>query len=148
MTRSPKLKFDFLFWQKYLAQSDIFIFLQKYYSRQIYSYDFCILKPNNLKVIHDLCYQCLIQTLSKTIFFSSMEGVPPTDQAHDDLMLEKIGGIIVYLPANQEFSHGPCVGMCSEPGLVHCANQSLTKLTKGFVCCKTSCMQKVLLLSE
>jgi len=35
------------------------------------------------------------------IFFSNMEGVPPSDQAHGDLMLEKIGGIIVYLPANQ-----------------------------------------------
>jgi len=30
---------------------------------------------NNLKVIHDLYSQCLTQILSKTTFFSSMEGV-------------------------------------------------------------------------
>ena len=48
----------------------------KVFLRQIYSYGFCILKLKNLKVIHDLYSQCLTQTLSKTIFFSSMEGVP------------------------------------------------------------------------
>ena len=47
----------------------------KVFSRQIYSYGFCILKLNNLKVIHDLYFQCLTQILSKTTFFSSMDGV-------------------------------------------------------------------------
>jgi len=41
-TRSPKLNFDFLFLEKYLSQSYIFILLWKYFSRQIYSYGFCI----------------------------------------------------------------------------------------------------------
>ena len=40
--RSPKLNFDFLFLEKYLSQSYIFILLWKYFSRQIYSYGFCI----------------------------------------------------------------------------------------------------------
>ena len=53
----------------------MFILLGKYFPRQIYSYDFCILKLNNLKVIHDLYFQCLTQTLSKTTFFSGMEGI-------------------------------------------------------------------------
>jgi len=41
-TRSPKLNFDFLFLEKYLSQSYIFILLWKYFSIQIYSYGFCI----------------------------------------------------------------------------------------------------------
>jgi len=41
-TRSPKLNFDFLFLEKYLSQSYIFILLWKYFSKQIYSYGFCI----------------------------------------------------------------------------------------------------------
>ena len=36
---------------------------------------FVFLKLNNLKVIHDLYFQCLTQILSKTTFFSSMDGV-------------------------------------------------------------------------
>jgi len=40
--RSPKLNFDFLFLEKYLSQSYIFILLWKYFSIQIYSYGFCI----------------------------------------------------------------------------------------------------------
>ena len=31
-----------------------------------------ILKLNKIKIIHDLYFQCLTQTLSKTTFFSSM----------------------------------------------------------------------------
>ena len=37
----------------------------KDFSRQIYSYNFYICKLNNLKVINDLYFQCLTQTLSK-----------------------------------------------------------------------------------
>ena len=36
---------------------------------------FVFLKLNNLKVIHDLYFQCLTKILSKTTFFSSMDGV-------------------------------------------------------------------------
>jgi len=43
--------------------------------RQIYLYVFYIFKLNNIKVIHDLYPQYLNQTLSKTIFFMSMEGI-------------------------------------------------------------------------
>jgi len=39
--------------------------LWKYFSRQIYSYNFYICKLNNLKVIDDLYFQSLTQTLSK-----------------------------------------------------------------------------------
>ena len=45
----------------------------KVFLRQIYSSDFCILKLNNLKIIHNLYFQYLIQIFSKIIFFSSME---------------------------------------------------------------------------
>src|SRR6185437_6705951 len=41
----------------------------------VVSYGFCTLKLNNLKVIHDLYFQCLTQILSKTTFFTSLEGV-------------------------------------------------------------------------
>ena len=47
----------------------------KVFLRQIYSYNFHFFKLNYLKVIHDLYSQCLTQILSKTTFFSSMEGV-------------------------------------------------------------------------
>jgi len=57
----------------------ICIFLYKYFSSQIYSYGFHISKLNNLKVIHDLCSQCLTQTLSETTFFMGIEGVPLLD---------------------------------------------------------------------
>jgi hypothetical protein len=46
-----------------------------YFSRQIYLYDFHIFKLNDLKVIHDLYSQYLIQTLSKTTSNSAPEGV-------------------------------------------------------------------------
>jgi hypothetical protein len=36
---------------------------------------FVFLKLNNLKVIHDLCSQCLSEILSETTCFMSMEGV-------------------------------------------------------------------------
>ena len=41
----------------------------KYFSRQIYTYSFHIFKLNDLKVIHDLYFQRLTQTLSKTTLF-------------------------------------------------------------------------------
>ena len=63
-----------IFIKIFIAKWYIYI-LWKYFSRQIYSYNFCILKLNNLKIIHDLCSQYLTQTLFKTTFFSSMEGV-------------------------------------------------------------------------
>jgi len=47
----------------------------KIFLRQIYSYGFYIFKLNNLKVIHDLYSQYLIQTLSKTTSFTNLEGV-------------------------------------------------------------------------
>ena len=47
----------------------MYIFLWKYFSRQIYSRGFHIFKLNNLKVIHDLYSQCLTQTLSKRLYF-------------------------------------------------------------------------------
>ena len=47
----------------------------KIFLRQVYSYDFYILKLNNLKVIHDLYSQCLTQILSKTSSKYYMEGV-------------------------------------------------------------------------
>ena len=48
----------------------------KYFLRQIYTYSFYISKLNDLKVIHDLYSQCLIQALSKmTLFFFSTEAV-------------------------------------------------------------------------
>jgi hypothetical protein len=53
------------FYKKYLWKSDICILLWKYFSRQIYSYNFYICKLNDLKVIDDLYSQCLTQTLSK-----------------------------------------------------------------------------------
>ena len=34
-----------------------------------------ILKLNNIKIIHNLYFQCLTQTLYKTTFFSTIEGV-------------------------------------------------------------------------
>jgi hypothetical protein len=52
--------------------------LKKYFARQIYSYSFHISKIDNLKGIHDLCFHCLIQTISKIFdqsFFQSTEGV-------------------------------------------------------------------------
>jgi len=61
--------------KKYLGKNDIFILLWKYFSKQIYSYNFYICKINNLKAIDDLYCQCLIQTLSKTTFKSYTEGV-------------------------------------------------------------------------
>jgi hypothetical protein len=51
-------------YKKYLSNSDVYILLWKYFSRQIYSYSFHICKLNNLKVIDDLYSQCLTQTLS------------------------------------------------------------------------------------
>ena len=65
-TRSPKHNFDFLFILKYLSKSDICIFLWKYFSRWIYSYNFYIFKLNNLRFIHHLYSRGLTQTLSKT----------------------------------------------------------------------------------
>ena len=53
----------------------IYIFLWKCFLKQIYSYGFHFFKINNLKAIHDLYSQYLIQILSKTIFFSYTEGV-------------------------------------------------------------------------
>jgi hypothetical protein len=50
-------------------------FTKIFFSRQIYSYSFHICKLNNLKVSYDLYFQCLTQTLSKTTFFTGMEGV-------------------------------------------------------------------------
>ena len=49
--------------------------LLKVFSRQIYSCDFHIFKLNNLKVILDLYFQYLTQTLPKTTSFTNMEGV-------------------------------------------------------------------------
>jgi hypothetical protein len=43
-----------LFYKKYLFKNDIFILLWKYFSRQIYWYDFHNFKLNNLKTIHHL----------------------------------------------------------------------------------------------
>jgi hypothetical protein len=63
------------FYKKYLWKSDICILLWKYFSRQIYSYNFYICKLNNLKVIDDLYFQCLFKTLSKTTSKSDTEGV-------------------------------------------------------------------------
>jgi len=63
------------FYKKYLLKSDVCIFLWKYFSTQIYSYDFHIFKHNNLKVIHDLYSQCLILALSKMIYFRNLVGV-------------------------------------------------------------------------
>ena len=51
------------------------ILLWKYFSRQIYSYNFHICKLTNLKVIDDLYSQCLTQNMSKTTFFTNTEGV-------------------------------------------------------------------------
>jgi len=51
---------------KNILKNDICILLWKYFLRQIYSYNFYIYKLNNLKIIDDLCFQYLIQTLSKT----------------------------------------------------------------------------------
>ena len=45
--------------------------------KKIYSYGFHLFKLNNLKVIHDLYSQCLIQILFKTTFFFYTEGVYP-----------------------------------------------------------------------
>jgi hypothetical protein len=53
----------------------MYIFMRKYFSRQIYSYSFHIFKLNNLKVINDLYSQCLTQDMSKTTWITSMEGV-------------------------------------------------------------------------
>jgi len=47
----------------------------KVFLRQIYSYNFHICKLNNLKVIDDLYFQCLTQTLFKTISKSYTERV-------------------------------------------------------------------------
>jgi hypothetical protein len=47
----------------------------KVFLRQIYSYGFYIFKFNNLKVIYNLYFQYLTQTLSKTIFFIRTDGV-------------------------------------------------------------------------
>ena len=63
-----------MFIKVFMTKWYIFI-LWKNFSRQIYSYSFCILKLNSLKVIHDLYSQCLTQTLFKTTFFSSMDEV-------------------------------------------------------------------------
>jgi hypothetical protein len=49
--------------------------LSKYIARQIYSCSFHISKLNDLKVIRDLYFQCLTQTLSKTTSFTKPEGV-------------------------------------------------------------------------
>jgi hypothetical protein len=68
-TRSTKYNFDLLLLQKYLSNSDVYILLWKYFSRQIYSYSFHIYKLNNLKVIDDLYSQYLTQTLSETSAF-------------------------------------------------------------------------------
>jgi hypothetical protein len=67
------------FYKKYLWKSDICILLWKYFSRQIYSYNFYICKLNNLKVIDDLYFQCLTQILSKTTSKSDTEGVCARD---------------------------------------------------------------------
>jgi len=68
VTRSPKHNFIFI---KVFMKNDIGIPVRKYFLRQIYSYNFHICKLNNLKVIHDLYFQCLIQMTSK----SDTEGV-------------------------------------------------------------------------
>ena len=70
-----KIQLWFLTSIKKLLKSDICIFLWKYFSRQIYSYNFYIFKLNNLKVIHDLYSQGLTWTLSQTTSFTSTEGV-------------------------------------------------------------------------
>jgi len=53
---------------------EIKIYFIKVFSRQIYLYGFHIFKLKNLYVIHDLYSQYLIQILSKTTFFTGMEG--------------------------------------------------------------------------
>ena len=53
----------------FIEKWDIYIYLWKYFSRQIYSYNFHICKLNNLKVIDDLYSQYLTQNMSKTTFF-------------------------------------------------------------------------------
>jgi hypothetical protein len=53
----------------------MYIFLRKYFTRQIYSCSFHISKLNNLIVIHDLYSQYLTQILSKTSSFTKPEGV-------------------------------------------------------------------------
>jgi hypothetical protein len=63
------------FYKKYLWKSNICILLWKYFSRQIYSYNFYICKLINLKVIDDLYSQCLTQILSKMTSKSDTEGV-------------------------------------------------------------------------
>ena len=60
---------------KNIYEKVVYIFLWKYFSRQIYSYNFYICKLNNLKVIDDLYSQYLTQTLSKTSSFIGTEGV-------------------------------------------------------------------------
>jgi hypothetical protein len=49
--------------------------LWKWFSRQIYWYDFHISTLNNLKVIHHLFSQYLTQILSKTTSFTEPEEV-------------------------------------------------------------------------
>ena len=67
---SKILTFISYFYKIFITKRYIYIFIEVYFSRQIYSYGFCILKLNNLKVIiYNLYSQYLIQTLFKTIFF-------------------------------------------------------------------------------
>ena len=64
--------FDFLF-NKNIYCKVIYLYFRKVFLKINFSYSFCILKLNNLKIIHDLYSQYLIQIFSKTTFFSSME---------------------------------------------------------------------------
>jgi len=54
----------------------MYIFMKVYFKTNLaIPYGFHISKFNNIKVIHDLHFQCLTKILSKTIFFMSIEGV-------------------------------------------------------------------------
>jgi hypothetical protein len=53
---------------KVILKANICIFLWKQFWKQIYLYDFHISKLNDLKVIHNLYFQCLTQTFSKNDF--------------------------------------------------------------------------------
>jgi len=75
--QSSSLTFCFY---KNIYQKVVYVYFYKsiFQSRQIYSYGFHISKFNNLKIIHGLIFQCLIQTWFKTIFFLDIKGVQCT----------------------------------------------------------------------
>jgi hypothetical protein len=53
----------------------MYTFMKVFFKTNLFSYNFHICKLNNLKIIYDLYYQSLTQTLFKTISKSYMEGV-------------------------------------------------------------------------